>query len=138
MFDARAVLGIVLYFKEKVLKPLRKDGYLNRCNLPKRKPSIRMVFFLERCVPCGNVMRTTCVMRPSDVMCASRVNWNTSHHCEQSEQHHNTARCSITCPPGQTSLYKADIFCFHIRPSSYNPEVVVVGVTFCNQQCEPI
>ena len=34
MFDARAVLGIVLYFKEKVLKPLRKDGYLNRCNLP--------------------------------------------------------------------------------------------------------
>ncbi len=35
MFDARAVLGIVLYFKEKVLKPLRKDGYLNRCNLPK-------------------------------------------------------------------------------------------------------
>ena len=30
MFDARAVLGIVLYFKEKVLKPLRKDGYLNR------------------------------------------------------------------------------------------------------------
>lgn len=95
-------------------------------------------FFLERCVPCGNVMRTTCVMRPSDVMCASRVNWNTSHHCEQSEQHHYTARCSITCPPGQTSLYKADVFCFHIRPSSYNPEVVVVGVTFCNQQCEPI
>ena len=36
MFDARAVLGIVLYFKEKVLKPLRKDGYLNRCNLPER------------------------------------------------------------------------------------------------------
>ena len=36
MFDARAVLGIVLYFKEKVLKPLRKDGYLNRCNLPKK------------------------------------------------------------------------------------------------------
>ena len=36
MFDARAVLGIVLYFKEKVLKPLRKDGYLNRCNLPDR------------------------------------------------------------------------------------------------------
>ena len=35
MFDACAVLGIVLYFKEKVLKPLRKDGYLNRCNLPK-------------------------------------------------------------------------------------------------------
>ena len=34
MFDARAVLGIVLYFKEKVLKPLRKDGYLNRCNFP--------------------------------------------------------------------------------------------------------
>ena len=34
MFDARAVLGIVLYFKEKVLTPLRKDGYLNRCNLP--------------------------------------------------------------------------------------------------------
>ena len=34
MFDARAVLGIVLYFKEKILKPLRKDGYLNRCNLP--------------------------------------------------------------------------------------------------------
>ena len=27
-------------------------------------------FFLERCVPCGNVMRTSCVMRPSDVMCA--------------------------------------------------------------------
>ena len=36
MFDARAVLGIVLYFKEKVLKPLRKDGYLNRCNFPKK------------------------------------------------------------------------------------------------------
>ena len=35
MFDARAVLGIVLYFKEKVLKPLRKDGYLNWFNLPK-------------------------------------------------------------------------------------------------------
>ena len=35
MFDARAVLGIVLYFKEKVLKPLRKDGYLNRCDVPK-------------------------------------------------------------------------------------------------------
>ena len=34
MFDARAVLGIVLYFEEKVLKPLRKDEYLNRCNLP--------------------------------------------------------------------------------------------------------
>ena len=34
MFDARAVLGIVLYFKEKILKPLRKDGYLNRCNVP--------------------------------------------------------------------------------------------------------
>ena len=34
MFDARAVLGIVLYFKEKILKPLRKDGYLDRCNLP--------------------------------------------------------------------------------------------------------
>ena len=34
MFDARAVLGIVLYFKEKVLKPLRKNGYLNRCNEP--------------------------------------------------------------------------------------------------------
>ena len=39
MFDARAVLGIVLYFKEKVLKPLRKDGYLNRCNLPEKKKS---------------------------------------------------------------------------------------------------
>ena len=37
MFDARAVLGIVLYFKEKVLKPLRKDGYLNRCNLSEKK-----------------------------------------------------------------------------------------------------
>ena len=36
MFDAGAVLGIVLYFKEKVLKPLRKDVYLNRCNLPER------------------------------------------------------------------------------------------------------
>ena len=34
MFDARAVLGIVLYFKEKILKPVRKDGYLNRFNLP--------------------------------------------------------------------------------------------------------
>ena len=39
MFDARAVLGIVLYFKEKILKPLRKDGYLNRCNLPEKKKS---------------------------------------------------------------------------------------------------
>jgi hypothetical protein len=39
MFDARAVLGIVLYFKEKILKPLRKDGYLNRCNLPKMEHS---------------------------------------------------------------------------------------------------
>ena len=36
MFDARAVLGIVLYFKEKVLKPLRKDEYLNRCDVPYR------------------------------------------------------------------------------------------------------
>ncbi|MBQ2296615.1 MAG: hypothetical protein II257_05710, partial [Clostridia bacterium] len=34
--DAGAVLGIVLYFKEKILKPLRKDGYLNRCNVPKK------------------------------------------------------------------------------------------------------
>ena len=25
MFDARAVLGIILYFKEKILKPLRTD-----------------------------------------------------------------------------------------------------------------
>ena len=40
---------------------------------PDKEIDIRMdVFFLypERCVPCGNVMRTACVMRPSDVMCA--------------------------------------------------------------------
>jgi len=36
MLNARAVLGIVLYFKEKVLKPLRKDEYLNRCDVPCR------------------------------------------------------------------------------------------------------
>lgn len=40
MFGARAVLGIVLYFKEKVLKPLRKDGYLNRYNLPETEPDL--------------------------------------------------------------------------------------------------
>ena len=40
MFDACAVLGIVLYFKEKVLKPLRKDEYLNRCNLPKMRTDL--------------------------------------------------------------------------------------------------
>ena len=44
------------------------------------------------------------VMHPLDVMHAMRVNRNTSHHCEQSEQHHYTARCNITCPSGQTSL----------------------------------
>ena len=47
MFDARAVLGIVLYFKEKVLKPLRKDGYLNRCNLPNQKPLLIRVVSIE-------------------------------------------------------------------------------------------
>ena len=45
MFDARAVLGIVLYFKEKVLKPLRKDGYLFRCYVPKTE-SITFVMLL--------------------------------------------------------------------------------------------
>lgn len=47
MFDARAVLGIILYFKEKVLKPLRKDGYLNRCDLPLNKtPAILVGVFV--------------------------------------------------------------------------------------------
>ena len=94
----------------------------------KEKHPIGCFFFLERCVPCGNVMRTTCVMCHSDVMCASRVNWNTSHHCEQSEQHHYTARCSITCPTGQTSLCKADVFAFTYALRLIIPEVVVVGV----------
>ena len=53
MFDARAVLGIVLYFKEKVLKPLRKDGYLNRCNLPmKNRHPFGCLFFVY-----GNFIR---------------------------------------------------------------------------------
>ncbi len=39
MFDARAVLGLFLCFEEKVLTPLRKDGYLNRFNLTNKKKS---------------------------------------------------------------------------------------------------
>ena len=46
MFDARAVLGIVLYFKEKILKPLRKDGYLNRCNMPQKHGTLLCAVFL--------------------------------------------------------------------------------------------
>ena len=48
----------------------------------KPKSTARAVLFgLERCVPLArNVMRTSCVMFPSEVMCASRVRRNTSHH----------------------------------------------------------
>ena len=49
MFDARAVLGIVLYFKEKVLKPLQKDGYLNRCDVPIKRDSHRKVAVFFSC-----------------------------------------------------------------------------------------
>ena len=67
-------------------------------------------------------MRTACVMRPSDVMCASRVNWNTSHHCDHREQHHCAERHNITCPTGQTSLCKADVFAFTYALRLLTPE----------------
>ena len=66
---------------------------------------------------------TMCSLRERDAHCVRdasfgrdvrlrRVNWNTSHHCERSEQHHCAERHNITCPRGQASLYKADVFCY--------------------------
>ena len=39
-----------------------------------------------------NVMSTLCVMIASQVMCASRVKWKTSHHFERSEKNHIAPR----------------------------------------------
>ena len=64
---------------------------------PKRKPSEWMVFLFG----------TMCSLRERDAHCVRdasfgrdvrlrRVSWNTSHHCESSEQHHCAERHNIT------------------------------------------
>ena len=70
----------------------------------------------------GFLFGTMCSLRERDAHCVRdasfgrdvrlrRVSRNTSHHCERSEQHH-CAEHNITCPRGQASLYKADVFCY--------------------------
>ena len=75
-----------------------------------KKPNARALGFFERCVPLArNVMRTSCVMFASQVMCASRVRMrNTSHHCDQREQHH--------CGEAITSLRLAATSLFPFPP----------------------
>ena len=80
MFDARAVLGIVLYFKEKVLKPLRKDGYLNRCNLPKKFLGIFRGYFFGMKLFYNADQRTGALWRKrSFIICLSENDKNLLH-----------------------------------------------------------
>ena len=70
---------------------------------PQQKKSSRKTTFFERCVPLTrNVMRTSCVMRPADVMCASRVKEErisllcgeaANHHFCRRQNHHLHRRC---------------------------------------------
>jgi len=57
------------------------------------------------------------------------------HHVEQSEMHHigeaNASRRQSRC-----FIWQGRCFCFHIRPSPYEPGGRVVGVPR-NQHCEP-
>ena len=67
-------------------------------HLKKKSTAYAVLFFLERCVPLArNVMCTSCVMFPSEVMCASRVRMrNTSHHFAPQVQYITVRQHCIT------------------------------------------
>ena len=96
------------YFTKYRNKQLHSFRYL----YSKRKALVRVLFLFG----------TMCSLRERDAHCVRdasfgrdvrlrRVSRNTSHHGERSEQHH-CAEHNITCPRGQASLYKADVFCY--------------------------
>ncbi len=94
--------------------------FKSRLRNQKQKQSNGLLFcFWNDVFRTRNVMRTSCVMLPSAVMCASRVSKEhiTSlcaigaiHHFERSEQHHLPARANIT-------LYKLSKLWYNIIES---------------------
>ena len=75
-------------------------------------------------------MSTSCVMFPSEVMSASRVIRNTSHHCEHSEQH-NYAKHNITLAQPNLHLIfdVAKIRSFEAKCIEANKTTIFSGVS---------
>ena len=96
--------------RHRSAKPLSPGS--NPGGASKTKSTARAVLFvLERCVPPRrNVMCPSGVMFASQVMCASRVIRNTSHHFAPKAQYITTACRNIT-------LYKRSKSCYNISES---------------------
>ena len=87
-----------------------------------KSTSQEVLFVLERCVPLArNMMRPSGVMFPSEVMCASRVRRNTSHHCDQREQHHYGEAITSLRRSRNITIYKRSILCYNITESEVLP-----------------
>ncbi|MBR4727782.1 MAG: recombinase family protein [Clostridia bacterium] len=61
-------------------------------NVHQEKSTAKAVLFSMMCSAARNMMCPSDMMYASQMMCASRMKRNTSHHCERSEQHHFGAK----------------------------------------------
>jgi len=99
----------------------------------KQKSTARAVLFcLERCVPPRrNVMRTSCVMLPLAVMCASRVSKeHITSLCAKGAIHHYGEAITSLRRSRYITLYKRSKLCYDVIESEVLPWLNLNSVNY--------
>ena len=104
--------------RQRSAKPLFPSSILGGASKTK-STSYEVLFVLERCVPLTrNVMRTSCVMLPLAVMCASRVSKeHITSLCAKGAIHHYGEAMASLRRSRYITFYKRSKLCYNITES---------------------